>query len=516
MTRPLDLRIGIDVGGTHTDAVVLDASGGLLAKAKVPTTDDLGRCISAAVTGVVGQLPAVERVTHVMLGSTHATNAIVARRGLGRVAVVRIGAPATTGLPPFTGWPADLRAHVDAGQLVARGGFEFDGAPFVPLDDEAIARFCGEIAGLAESVAISSLFAPVNTEHELLAHEIVRRELGPVPVSVSHEIGTLGLLERENATILNAALLRAGEELVEALRAALGAHELDPVALITQNDGTLMALDYAQRYPVLTIGSGPANSMRGAAHLTGLRDGLVADIGGTTTDIGILVGGYPRQSMAPVEIGGVRTNFRMPDVISIGVGGGTVVEEHGGEVTVGPHSVGHRLVYDGLVFGGDVATLTDAAVAGGLATLGTPPPPSATLRRALEIAHDRVAQSLDQAKHAKGDQALVIVGGGSILIPDRLDGMSAIHRPSHYEVANAIGAAIGEVSGQVDRVVQLPREDREAVLANVREAAIEQAVRAGANPDTTEIVEVEEIPLAYLEGATTRVRAKAIGPIQAI
>ncbi len=94
-----------------------------------------------------------------------------------------------------------------------------------------------------------------------------------------------------------------------------------------QNDGTLMALDYAVRFPILTIGSGPSNSIRGAAFLTGLSDALVADVGGTSTDFGMLVGGFPRESAAAVDIGGVQTNFRMPDVLAIALGGGTVVRE---------------------------------------------------------------------------------------------------------------------------------------------------------------------------------------------
>jgi N-methylhydantoinase A/oxoprolinase/acetone carboxylase beta subunit len=86
-----------------------------------------------------------------------------------------------------------------------------------------------------------------------------------------------------------------------------------------------MYSEYALRYPILTIACGPTNSIRGAAHLSGLNDALVVDIGGTTTDIGVLMQGFPRQSSAAVEIGGIRTNFRMPDILSIGIGGGTIV-----------------------------------------------------------------------------------------------------------------------------------------------------------------------------------------------
>ena len=95
---------------------------------------------------------------------------------------------------------------------------------------------------------------------------------------------------------------------------------IDALLYFAQNDGTLMALEHAVRFPVLTIGSGPANSLRGAAYLTGRNDGIVVDVGGTSTDIGVLVSGFPRESSQAVEIGGVRTNFRMPDIVSIAVG----------------------------------------------------------------------------------------------------------------------------------------------------------------------------------------------------
>ena len=113
---------------------------------------------------------------------------------------------------------------------------------------------------------------------------------------------------------------------------------------ITQNDGTLISADYAARFPVLTFGSGPTNSMRGAAFLTGLQDAIVMDVGGTTTDVGALVHGFPRESSIAVDVGGVRTNFRMPDILSIGLGGGTRIrlDRPARTLRVGPDSVGYR------------------------------------------------------------------------------------------------------------------------------------------------------------------------------
>ena len=135
---------------------------------------------------------------------------------------------------------------------------------------------------------------------------------------------------------------------------------------------------------MLTIGSGPANSVRGAAFLTGNSDSLVVDVGGTSTDVGVLVNGFPRESSQGVEIGGVLTNFRMPDLVTMALGGGTVVSAEPGGSRLGPRSVGYLLTQEALVFGGDTPTLTDSAVAAGRADLGRPeadrPPPGAARR----------------------------------------------------------------------------------------------------------------------------------------
>jgi N-methylhydantoinase A/oxoprolinase/acetone carboxylase beta subunit len=520
MLRALDLRLGIDVGGTNTDAVLLDREGGLLAKAKAATTPDV-------TTGIVNALDRVlaataesrSRVHHVMFGTTHATNAVLQRRKLRRVAVVRVGGPATFSIRPLFGWPDDLRDAVSAGETIVDGGSEFDGREIMPFDGEALRRFLSSLAGDVDGVAVTSVFASVSAEHELRAAEIVRSELGSeIEISLSHEIGTVGLLERENATVLNAALTGVVHEVTSALEAALASRELDALVFFAQNDGTLMAQEQAIRFPVLTIGSGPANSIRGAAYLTGIRDAIVVDVGGTSTDVGVLANGFPRESSAPVEIGGIRTNFRMPDLVSLALGGGSVIRAaDGGRVSVGPESVGFELERRALVFGGDTATLTDAAVAAGRAQIGRSSGVVAgngLLTSALEWADAELADAIDRVKLSRAARPLIVVGGGSVLVPEELPGASEVHRPDHFDVANAIGAAIAMVSGQVDRIFDLGPGGRQAMLDEARGLAREHAIRAGANPHGVEIVELEELPLAYLNNPAVRVRAKAAGPLE--
>jgi len=513
----LDCRLGIDVGGTNTDAVILDSADRVLAKAKVACTPDITGGITEAIDTVL-RAPGADprRITPVMLGTTHATNAVLERRKLRRVAVIRVGAPATLAVRPMFGWPDDLASAVCVAATIVNGGIEFDGRDLVPFDADAVARFLGEVGGAADGVAITSVFAPVSPRHELLAAEIVKRELGEVHVSLSHEIGSVGLLERENATILNAALVGVAGDVASAMEAALAAHELRPVTFFAQNDGTLMALDHALRYPVLTIGSGPANSIRGAAFLTGTADSLVADVGGTSTDVGVLANGFPRESSQGVEIGGIRTNFRMPDLVTIALGGGTVVAGDPAAPVIGPQSVGFRLRGEALVFGGQTPTLTDSAVASGRASLGDPGligRHRSLLKSAAWRADEMLADAIDRVKTAKGDRALIAVGGGSILVPDDLPGISEVIRPEHFDAANAVGAAIASVSGQVDRIFHPGADGRKAALAEASDEAVQNAIAAGADPAAVQIVEIEEIPLAYLTTPAVRIRVKAAGAL---
>ncbi|TMR90808.1 hydantoinase/oxoprolinase N-terminal domain-containing protein [Nonomuraea basaltis] len=536
-----DLRIGIDVGGTNTDAVVLGADGRVIAKAKRPTTPDVTEGLRAALDAVLEELGAGEagtrgdvrgRITRVMLGTTHATNAILERRSLGRVAVLRLGAPATTSVPPLSGWPDDLRKAVSAGEAIVGGGHYVDGREIGPPDLGAIRRFLDGVQ--AEAVAVTSVFSPASGDHERLVEELISTEYG-LPVSVSHEIGSLGLLERENATVLNAALYGVAAHVTGALVAALAERDLKARPYLAQNDGTLMTLEHAARLPVSTIGSGPANSLRGAAYLSGVLDAIVVDVGGTSTDLGVLAGGFPRESAAAVEIGGVLTNFRMPDILAIALGGGTVVRGDG----IGPDSVGYRIVQEALVFGGRTMTMTDAAVAAGRAPRDAagwrdrlqaaiqPDIPreggpggmgdmSATiadaLERAVAVADEMVVDAVDRMALGKSDRPLVAVGGGAFLLPGRIPGAGRVIRPEHAEVANAVGAAIALASGRVDTI--LPAGDsRSEAIERAKEEAAARAVAAGADPSGVEIVDLLEVPLSYLSEPAVRVHVKAAGPL---
>ncbi|MCE2470269.1 MAG: hydantoinase/oxoprolinase family protein [Dehalococcoidia bacterium] len=503
------MRVGVDVGGTNTDAVLLDGAE-LAAQAKRPTTGDVTSGIVAALDAVLRDAPPGAAIDGVMLGTTHFVNALLERRGLAPTAVVRLAVPATRLLHPLVDWPDDLKAAIGGVFYMAHGGHEFDGKEISALDDGEI-RAVGRLLrqdGI-EAAAVCGVFSAVDASHEERAAALLCEEAPHLRVSLSHQIGRVGILERENATALNAALSLTAERTIGAIREAMARLGLDAPLYLTQNDGTLMQADYAASYPVFTIASGPTNSMRGAAFLSGVRDGIVVDVGGTSTDVGALVHGFPREASVAVSIAGVRTNFRMPDVVSTGLGGGSIVSAE--PLAVGPRSVAYRLTEEALCFGGGVLTATDLVVAGGLASVGD----AAPAVRGLRLIQRRVEDLIDRMKVAAGPVPVVLVGGGNILLPDNLEGASEALRPAHAEVANAIGAAIAQVSGQVEQVFSLDGQDRGQALAAAKRDAVAKAVAAGADPATVELVEVDEIPLTYLPSNALRVRAKAAGDLLA-
>jgi N-methylhydantoinase A/oxoprolinase/acetone carboxylase beta subunit len=505
-------RIGIDVGGTNTDAVLI-ADDEVAAAVKTATTDDITGGILAALGDLVAALGGDPGpIDAVMIGTTHFTNAVVQRRNLTPVAAIRIGLPASAALVPFIDWPEDLAQIVRGEIFMIEGGHEYDGRPIVPFDEAATRAAARRIAesGL-RTVAIASVFSPLMPDCEEAAAEIVRAECAEVDITLSHELGRIGLLERENATLLNAAIRDLARDTTRAFTGALRASGIQAPLYLTQNDGTVMRADFAEAFPVYSFASGPTNSMRGAAFLSKLDDAIVIDVGGTTTDIGCLKRGFPREANNVVEIGGVRTLFRMPDLLSLGLGGGSVINR--APLTVGPLSVGHRITTESLVFGGDRLTATDVAVAAGLIELGDSARVADLEPDFVDQCRQRIAEMIDEGVDRMKTDAtplpLIAVGGGAFLVPEQLDGIAGVVQVPHRAVANAVGAAIAQVSGEIDQVFS--GLTREQAIAEATGLAERRAVDAGAAPDSLSVVDVEDLPLSYLPGDARRVRVRVVG-----
>jgi N-methylhydantoinase A/oxoprolinase/acetone carboxylase beta subunit len=334
-------------------------------------------------------------------------------------------------------------------------------------------------------------------------------------ITCSSDLGRIGLLERENAGLLNAALADLARDTIAAFEKAIRDSGIAAPLFITQNDGTVAEASQARRLPVYSFASGATNSMRGAAYLSGLQDAMVIDVGGTTTDVGQLKHGFPREANSVVKVGGVRTLFRMPDLLSIGLGGGSHVELD--PLKVGPVSVGYRLLKEGIAFGGRQLTTTDIAIAAGTLALGDRAKvahlDADLCQKVLAEAARLAEEAIDRMKTEAGDVPLIAVGGGAFLIPERLPGVSQVIHVEHGDCANAVGAAIAQVSGECDQIFK--DLSRPEALSAAQGFANDRAVAAGAERATLKTIESEDMPLAYLPGNSVRVRVRVVGDVAA-
>ncbi|BDR91023.1 hydantoinase/oxoprolinase N-terminal domain-containing protein [Vulcanisaeta souniana] len=517
-------KIGIDVGSTHTDAVILDENNIIHAE-KTMTTPDVTTGIINALRVVLERSGInVDDVATVMFGTTHILNAIVQRRGLGKVGVIRVGLPATEAIEPMLDWPSDLRSTVNGGIAMIRGGHDYTGEPLADFDENSVKNALRTfVENKVNAIAVTSVWSVVNPEHELRIRELANELVPGLPVVLSHEISSIGLLERENATILNAATINVMINAVNALRTALINMGLGHAKMyFAQNDGTTASADYITKFPIFTVIAPVSNSIRGAYVLTGIKNAIVADTGGTTTNIGALVNGYPREALE-VEIGGVRTNIRAPDIIAIGLAGGSIVEVRDGDVKVGPVSVGYRLIYEGIAWGGDTITATDIALAKDAMKIDDPKCnpelarskiPSWLVERAYAKMVEMLEDALDRIKLRPEPETVILVGGGSAMWPKTLRGAREVIRPGHAQYANAIGAATALVGAVVEKAYSYEQVSRDKAIQDASEEARKRAIEAGADPSTIEVAEIEEIAMPYLPGNAVKIRIKAVGKLK--
>lgn len=310
----MTFRLGIDTGGTYTDAVLFDPDQRVTAAAKSLTTKhDLILGVRAAVDGVLGE--AAPAIALVGLSTTLATNALVEGHG-GPVALVMIG------FGPDALERAELKQALGSDPvLFVTGGHDATGAPVAPLDEARLVAEATRLAPSVDAFAVTGLFGVRNTAHEKRAAELIRQHAGK-PVTCSHELAAkLDAPRRALTTLLNARLIGDIHRLVAGVRGLLDERGIDAPLMVTKGDGSLVTAETALLRPVETILSGPAASVVGAAHLSGLTDVMVSDIGGTTTDIAFLKDGRPELDPNGARVGKWRTMVEAIAVHTSGLGG---------------------------------------------------------------------------------------------------------------------------------------------------------------------------------------------------
>ncbi len=334
------MLLGIDTGGTYTDAVLYDeATSSVVATAKSPTTHhDLSIGIQGAIDAVLaaGRVPAGD-VELVSLSTTLATNALVEGKGRPIAAVI-------------IGFDADVAARAGLAEALGHdpaiflpGGHDPHGGEVEPLDLARLAIDVAEVAARAEAFAVTSQFSVRNPEHELAAAEVIRSVTGK-PVTLSHHLSArLNGPKRAVTAILNARLISIIEGLVRTTQQALATRGIAAPLMVVRGDGSLVSAAFVRDRPIETILSGPAASLVGAAHLTGLSDAIISDIGGTTTDIAVLRDGVPTVSADGATVGGHRTMVSAVAMHTHGLGGDSRVmadpRAAGCSLQIGPRKV---------------------------------------------------------------------------------------------------------------------------------------------------------------------------------
>ncbi|MEH7828445.1 hydantoinase/oxoprolinase family protein [Gemmobacter denitrificans] len=314
--------LGVDTGGTYTDAVIVDeAAAQVIGKAKSLTTRGdlalgIGRAVDAALAGA-GVAPAA--VTMVSLSTTLATNALVEGQG-GRVALVFIGFDDSDlergGLTEALGGDPVIRLA---------GGHEHSGAETAPLDLAALESQAALLGPDVMGFAVAARFATRNPAHEVAARAAIRRVTGR-PVTCSHELSAnLNGPKRALTAVLNARLIGMIDRLVAACERHLAAVGIDAPLMVVRGDGALISAAMVRERPIETILSGPAASIVGARWLTGETDALVSDIGGTTTDVALLKDGLPEIDPEGARVGGFRTMVEAVAMRTTGLGGDSEV-----------------------------------------------------------------------------------------------------------------------------------------------------------------------------------------------
>ena len=522
-------KIGVDVGGTNTDAVLVSHTNKILAKTKQTTTLDVSSGIRNAISEVISKVDVPkENIKYIMLGTTHCTNALVERKELNKIGAIRIGLPASSSIPTMADFPEDLKALLGEHNYMVHGGYEFDGRPISPLNEKEVKKYLRAMMGQVESLAITGIFSKTLPDQEIKVAAWAKEVLGSdVRTSCSHQLGGLGLLERENAAILNAALQKVASKMVNAFKDTVHELGLSSQMFIGQNDGTLMSLEQVQDYPVLTISSGPTNSIRGAGALSKVENGIVIDVGGTTSDGGVLVNFFPRESTQAAQIGGVLTNFRMPDVVAVGIGGGTIVRFTENQCTLGPDSVGYLLKKKSIAFGGSTLTLSDFFLANDeLEIEGAEDVPNLqrtvekiigqTFPEALLAVKNQIRLTIerlvDKLKTDAKEIPVVACGGGAFLLPKEIKGASSVIFPEHLEVANAFGACIAQIGYEEEMVINTMQNDENKALEQLLDKVKHELLKNGALEDSINILTKESIPLAYLPGAV-KLKVKLCGDL---
>lgn len=440
-SRPDKLRIGVDAVGAS--AVALDGRNRIVAVCRRRPAIDSPVELLEAVLQTVSGTAEIDRVVLILpdLGMQESSLS-------GRVGVLRIGSP-TTAVPPLAGWPVD-RAAAAGPMWVVRGGHEYNGNVSAPLDVTAVTRFARACAGQVDAIALAGVNALENPAHEEYAANVISDELGPdIAVIRGSDTETVGLLERENTAVLDAALAGAARRRLHQLTAVVEDYDRNAAVFVLRGDGTVMPAPYAGYHATASMGSRKAGLINGSAHLAEISSAVVVHVTAEGATVGTTIAGLIPDSGRLCEIDGIRTGLRAPRIAAI------------------------------------------ARTDGGFA--------------------ERVHAAIARARWGHESIPVVIDGDRAADVPDAPS--ATVIRPARSEFAAAIGAAMAEAAGSVDRIFWQGAGGRQVSVARARSLAMDAALRAGADPRALRETPVREALMTYVPVPAARLQVTVIGPL---
>jgi hypothetical protein len=468
-------RLGISVEAESIRTVLVLEDGTVLSHADVPDIDPARSMRDAIEKTIAGY--DTRAIDYAILCDQTSQRDIHSAYRLARAGILRLSGPIGSSIPPGTSWPVDLHRTVIGPYTSISGGHEYNGEAPAPLDESAAIDFLHECDRQnVTSIAVSSPFAPVWPAHELRIEELAQERFGSkLRVTLSHRIGSLNFIERENAAIINASIVAGGHTAIDRFLEAIERCGITAAPYVAQSDGSLSTAQEALAHPLRSFGSARATGIHGARILSGMTAGLVIDVAEERTRIGTLERGYPRLARTSVSPGGVATNLRVVESFELPFGRRDFIAQGRGRSRF------------------DSGTASDTAN-------------SMTARLGTSV--KRLWRS------SKPAEAIIIGTGGPPIFPDDVPALSRITQLDHEFSIAAFGAALAEATGAADRIFFHDPDNDRAHLDEAVRQAIESAHRAGASPEHTRVISVTESPLIYLPLPASRVIARAAGPLR--
>lgn len=557
---PESHEIWMDVGGTNTHSVLAaiyaDATATVLNTNDTPTTLDIHSGILNGTNSLF-----CDKTTHlkskinsITIGTTHFVNNVLEARGINQVLVLQLGAPAITAIPALTGWPSELAELIGEHVYTCKGGFEYDGKPISELDVNEIQNYIdAAYKGGVRHAAVIGVFSMLKPEQEL---EIARYcTVKGMHVTCSHQVGDLDRLARANATILNAGLQIKFNEFLRSVQTGLLQARLSHCNIYyCLNDGTCTTMD--KLMPIRTYGSGTTNSVLGGKFLTTLVENtelatapvidlrspnnllknlLIVDIGGSSTDVGGTKHGAPINTFS-AKIGEIKCNMRGALKYSIAWGGGSAIEvdELGNVTSFAKHSVAYNLTQDAVCCGGNVLTPTCIAVAKNRIQFGDIENVNQWLEQNQHVNIDNIEDHINRILAKVINKFLIqfidveninimIVGGGAHIIdPKKILELLDIKKvelcatPKLSQSTNALGAGGGLISGTALRIFTLDDDAQKPEFTKqIRDLARQQACENGADSEGTFREDfLSTHKLMYLDGKRLRLACTMVGDLR--